>query len=293
MNDTNSAASATVLGLGEMGRALARAFLADGRTTTVWNRTAAKADELVARGAVRAATVGEAVAASPVVVVCVLDYPTVHELLDPLAETLSGRVVVNLTTGTPAQARETAEWAARHGITYLDGGIMATPDMIAQPGSLLLYSGSRTAFDEHRALLDLLGESRFHGEDAGLASLHDLALLSAMYSMFAGFLHATALVGTEGVQATEFAPTVVGWLTALAPILPEFAKVIDSGDYASEVQNVNFTKSAIDSIVRVSRDQGIAVDVPGVVQKLLDQQVAEGHGESGSTRIYEGIRHPA
>ena len=41
----------TVIGLGPMGRAMAAAFLAAGQPTTVWNRTAGKADELLARGA--------------------------------------------------------------------------------------------------------------------------------------------------------------------------------------------------------------------------------------------------
>jgi 3-hydroxyisobutyrate dehydrogenase-like beta-hydroxyacid dehydrogenase len=63
----------TVVGLGLMGQALAEAFLCDGHPTTVWNRTAAKADRLVAQGAKLADSVGDAVAASPLVVVCVSD----------------------------------------------------------------------------------------------------------------------------------------------------------------------------------------------------------------------------
>lgn len=62
--------------------------------------------------------------------VCVLDYPAVRELLAPVAESLRGRTLVNLTTGSPEQAREEAEWAAEHGIGYLDGAVMTTP-----PGS--------------------------------------------------------------------------------------------------------------------------------------------------------------
>jgi hypothetical protein len=60
---------------------------------------------------------------------------------------------------------------------------MAVPPMIAKPGAFLLYSGSRSAFDTHRPVLDSLGESRYLGADPGLAALHDLALLSGMYGM--------------------------------------------------------------------------------------------------------------
>src|SRR5690606_37357618 len=65
---------ATVIGLGQMGSTLARLLLDSGYRVTVWNRTAAKAEPLVARGAELAPTALAAVSASRVVVVCVHDY---------------------------------------------------------------------------------------------------------------------------------------------------------------------------------------------------------------------------
>lgn len=73
--------SVTVIGLGEMGRALAGIFLKAGHRVTVWNRTAAKSAELVAAGAAATTSVREAIEAGPLVVICVLDYSVVRELL--------------------------------------------------------------------------------------------------------------------------------------------------------------------------------------------------------------------
>ncbi|MFC7718550.1 NAD(P)-dependent oxidoreductase [Nonomuraea recticatena] len=150
----------TVIGLGLMGQALAGAFLRGGHPTTVWNRTAAKAEDLVAQGAKLADSVGDAVAASPLVIVCVSDYDAAHDLLDPLGELLDGRVVVNLTSGTSRAARESAEWAGRRGATYLDGAIMAIPPAIGTADALILYSGPQSAFDLHAPALRSLGEER-------------------------------------------------------------------------------------------------------------------------------------
>lgn len=102
----------TVVGLGPMVAALAEAFLEAGHPTTVWNRSANKADVLVAKGATRAATVAEAVAANTLVVICLSDYEAVHRLLDPLGDALSGKVLANLGSGTPEEARDAAAWAA-------------------------------------------------------------------------------------------------------------------------------------------------------------------------------------
>jgi 3-hydroxyisobutyrate dehydrogenase-like beta-hydroxyacid dehydrogenase len=93
----------------------------------VWNRSAAKADGLVADGAARAATVGEAVSASPVVVICVLDHAAVRRVLNTAGDSLTGRVLVDLTSGTPDDARDTSALAVQRGTDYLDGAIMAVP----------------------------------------------------------------------------------------------------------------------------------------------------------------------
>jgi 3-hydroxyisobutyrate dehydrogenase-like beta-hydroxyacid dehydrogenase len=116
-----------------MGSALARAAISAGHPTTVWNRSADKATTLVEAGARMASTAGEAVDAADLIVVCLFDHASVHEVLDPLADRLAGRRLVNLTTTSPEGARELARWAAGIGGDYLDGGIMATPEMIGSP----------------------------------------------------------------------------------------------------------------------------------------------------------------
>jgi len=145
---------ATVLGLGQMGSAPADVLVDAGHPTTVWNRSPAKARPLAARGATAAGTVEAAVSASLLIVVCLLAHASVHEVLDSMAPSLGGRALLNVTTTTPNEARELADWAARNGIDYLDGGIMAVPEMIGGPGSAILYSGSATVFEQHRSLLD-------------------------------------------------------------------------------------------------------------------------------------------
>jgi 3-hydroxyisobutyrate dehydrogenase-like beta-hydroxyacid dehydrogenase len=210
--------SVTVIGLGAMGSALAGAFLAAGRPVTVWNRTPGKAGELAARGATEAATVEEALHASRLVVACLWDHRSVHETLDPVTGALAGRVLVNLTNGTPAQGRELGAWADEHGFALLDGGIMAVPPMIGEPGAFVLYSGPQEAFDAHRDTLDALGESRYVGADHGLAALYDIALLSAMYGASMGELHAFAMIRSAGVAAAEFAPLLQRWMATVGGV---------------------------------------------------------------------------
>ncbi|MCZ8381838.1 NAD(P)-binding domain-containing protein [Mycobacterium sp. CPCC 205372] len=282
----------TFLGTGAMGSALVRAALAAGHRVTVWNRTPDRAGALAGDGARVAATVDEAVDGADVIVACLFDAASVRTVLDPVADRLNGRRLVNLTTTSPQGARELAAWAAEHHVEYLDGGIMAVPEMIGTPGSLIYYSGSRALFDDVRPLLQTWGAGEYFGDDAGSASLHDLALLSTMYVMFAGFFHGAALAGTAGMPAKEFAGRAIGWLQAVLPALSEFAEVIDGGDYTVPgQQSLDF--SDITEILDASRGAGISTEVVDVVQRLIHRQIDSGHGAQGFARVIESIRRPA
>ncbi|RKR87597.1 6-phosphogluconate dehydrogenase-like protein [Micromonospora pisi] len=281
----------TFLGLGAMGGALATASLDADRPTIVWNRTPHRTQRLAGRGATDASTVEEAVAGDGVIVACLLDHRSVHDVLDPVAARLSGRTLVNLTTTTPSEARELATWAAGFGIDYLDGAIMAVPAMIGGPGSALFYSGSAIAFENHRALLDLWGESTYFGTDAGMASLYDLALLAGMYTMFAGFRQGAAMVGSEGVSATDFATRAAPFLAAMTGSFASTAAIIDARDYAGEgQQSLEFTRSALDAIVQASIDQGVSIEVLRPVHDLVRRQITAGYGPQGSDRVFEEMR---
>ncbi|MEV7990586.1 NAD(P)-binding domain-containing protein [Streptomyces sp. NPDC086077] len=286
---TNNSVQVSVLGLGAMGNALAGALVKAGYATTVWNRSAGKADDLVAQGAEAAATAGDAVRASRLVIACLLDHASVHEVLDPLSDELAERTLINVTTTSPAQSRELAAWAADARVAYLDGGIMAVPHMIGQPGSSILYSGSADVFNQYKPLLDLWGTSTYFGEDAGLASLYDFALLAGMYVMFAGFMHGAAMVAPAGVTAGEFAAMAAPWLTAMTGGFQGFAAVIDGGDYTVEGQQ-SLEFSNLSHILAASSDQGVSAEVVAMVQRLIQRQIDAGHGEEGFARIIESIK---
>ncbi|MDR7129734.1 3-hydroxyisobutyrate dehydrogenase-like beta-hydroxyacid dehydrogenase [Algoriphagus sp. 4150] len=84
----------SVLGLGEMGTAIAQTFVNHRYHTTVWNRSANKCAPLVEAGASAVATTADAVAASSLVVICLLDNTVVDEVLRPLESNLESKVLV-------------------------------------------------------------------------------------------------------------------------------------------------------------------------------------------------------
>ncbi|SDE54312.1 NAD(P)-dependent oxidoreductase [Glycomyces harbinensis] len=279
----------TVLGLGAMGSAIAQRLRDTGHDTTVWNRTAAKTRPHAEAGSRAAPTVAAAVAASDIVFVVLLDHASVREHLEPVAADLKDRTVVNLTTTTPNQARDTAAWAAEQGLTYLDGAIMAVPSMIGEPHSRLLYSGDAGAYETARTVLETLGTAEFEGADAGLASLKDMALLSAMDLMFAGYVQAIAMMRTVGATAVDTAEEVHAWLAAMLPHGRGLAEIIDGGTYDTGGQSVDFDRIGLASLIAASREQGVRADLLEPHKKLLDELAATGHGADDWLRVIERL----
>jgi 3-hydroxyisobutyrate dehydrogenase-like beta-hydroxyacid dehydrogenase len=274
----------TVLGLGNLGRALAETFLRAGHPTTVWNRSAAKASGLAATVA---GTAAEAVAASELVVVAVLDHQAAQQVLHGVD--VRGRALVNLTSGTPDQARELARWAEENGAKYLHGAVYAVPQTIGTAESSINYSGSPAVRERWQKQLALLGKVTFLGEDAGRASGYDVAILSGMYGLIGGFLHAAALARAGGIKATELTPMLLSWLTDMHPALVTFAEEIDSDDYAAGESSLAMNQSGLAMLIRATEAQGVPFAALDSLKALVDQQVAEGRGTASLARAVESF----
>ncbi|MFD6953224.1 dehydrogenase [Nocardiopsis sp. TSRI0078] len=278
----------SLLGLGDMGTALARAWLAAGYPLTVWNRSPARTGPLAAEGADVAATAAEAAAASRLVVTCLLDDDSVGTVLADAD--LEGRDLFNVTTGTPGQARARAEWARGRGARFVSGGIMAVPPMIGAPdsGGYVFYSGSREAFGEHREALSAATGAVFVGEDAGLADLHDVALLSAMNGMFAGVAHAFALARGEDVRLREFAALLSDWLTAMTAGVHTSAEQLESGDYTTGVvSNLAMQVRGNRTLLRTAEEQGVSPALLLPYAELMERRLARGHGDEDGTGVVD------
>ncbi|HEX2316070.1 MAG TPA: NAD(P)-binding domain-containing protein [Thermomonospora sp.] len=287
----------TVVGLGAMGSRMAEVFLEAGREVTVWNRTAAKADPLAAKGAVKAASAAEAVAASELVVISQLDYAAMYASFSGAESALRGKVLVNLSSGSPQELREAARWAAGHGAVLVTAGIMVPPPGIGTEVSYVFYSGPESAVRAHEETLRLLGDVRFVGTDPGLAMLYYQAMLYVFWGSLAAFFHSAALVGSAGVPAEGLRPYVVDMFAQFAGDGPMgfvniAAESIDAGEYPGDDNNLHMQAVGLAHLVEAFRDAGVDTSGPDALRDLFDRAVAAGYGEAGLASIIELIRKP-
>jgi 3-hydroxyisobutyrate dehydrogenase-like beta-hydroxyacid dehydrogenase len=278
-------AAVTVVGLGPMGQALAGAFLRAGHPTTVWNRTAAKADALVARGARHASSVAAAVTASPLTIVCVLHDDAAGAILEPAAAALAGRTVVNLTSSAPAQARRRAAWAAEAGIDYLDGAIMTPTPSIGRPSALVLYSGPEGLYQTHRETLAGLGGGAYLGGDPGRAAAYDVALLDTFWSCVLGIVHGLALARAEGITGGEFARHAQSIFGMLPGMVDGFARQLDEGRHPGERSTIASAAASIEHIIETAEAHHIDTGMLTASQVIVRKAIDAGHGDDGLSRL--------
>ncbi|REJ04074.1 NAD(P)-dependent oxidoreductase [Microbacterium bovistercoris] len=286
---TTEKSPVTVIGLGPMGTAIATALVEAGHPTTVWNRTAAKAEPLVAKGAVLAGSAADAVTQSPLVIVSLLDYDTSDAVLHPIASVLTGRTVVNLTADTPARSRQAADWAAEHGITYVDGAVMSPAFTIGTPDAVVLYSGPEDAYRSCADTLSALGGSHtFLGSDPGRAAAYDLALLDIFWTSMTGLTHAFALAEAEGIRAAELAPFALGIAALLPGSVADMAERLSTGRFRAGISSIRSNVATMDHIIHAAASRGMDAGPLGAVRSFAQEVIDAGGGDDDIARLARG-----
>ena len=148
------------LGTGLMGAPMAANLLKAGFALTVWNRTPAKAQPLVDRGALPAGSAADAVAQADAVVAMLSDGAAVDELLEGqgvAAALPGGALFVDCSSIPPATARRHAERLAAAGVGYLDAPVSGGPSGAESASLAIMAGGSEAAFARGEPLLKAMG----------------------------------------------------------------------------------------------------------------------------------------
>jgi 3-hydroxyisobutyrate dehydrogenase len=205
------------IGLGLMGRPMAANLLKAGYEVTVWNRTASRADDLVAQGAKRAATTREVAAASEVVFTIVSDPPALESVLwgndGVFAGLKRGSVLVDSSTVSPALERRAAAAAAAQGAEFLEAPVTGGT-WGAEKGELVFMVGGEAAtLKRVEPVLGVMGKKWFHLGPHGAGQTVKLAMNLLLALEVEAFAEALALVtraGLAGEKLFEVMQTSMG-----------------------------------------------------------------------------------
>jgi 3-hydroxyisobutyrate dehydrogenase len=272
------------IGTGVMGSSMCGHLLAAGFAATVFNRSRAKAERLLAAGARWADSPG-AVAEASDVVFTMVGYPADVQsvILGPdgvLAGCRPGGVIVDMTTSRPSLAAEIAEAAARQRVVSLDAPVSGG-DVGAREARLsIMVGGDREAFEALAPCFQAMGKTIVHQGPAGAGQhakmVNQVLIASNMVGVCEALLYAyRAGLDLPTVMQSVATGAAGSWsLTNLGPRI--IANQFDPGFFVE-----HFVK---DMGIALEESKRIGLSMPGLAlaHQLYLSLMALGHGRDGT-----------
>lgn len=264
--------SVGLIGLGLMGRPMGANLLKAGYALTVWNRTPARAAELVKRGAKLAASAREA-AAADVVFTIVSDPPALEEVLwgpqGAMEGLRRGAIYVDSSTVSPALARRIATACSERGVRFLDAPVTGGT-WGAEKGELVFMVGGDTAtLKEVEPILGTMGKRWFHLGPNGAGQTIKLAMNMILALQVQGLAEALALVTSAGIAGEKLVEVMQSSM-ARSGVLDVKAPMLLKGDYTPSFP-----------LRLMHKDMGLALDLANQLGTPLPATAAARETYSG------------
>jgi 3-hydroxyisobutyrate dehydrogenase-like beta-hydroxyacid dehydrogenase len=224
------------IGLGLMGNPMSHNLIKAGFPLVVWNRTASRANSLVAAGAKLATSPREVAAASDVLITIVSDPPALEEVLwnsganSAFPALKKGAIYIDSSTVSPNLARKISAVSAQAGIRFLDAPVTGGT-WGAEKGELVfMIGGDATTVDAAKPVLTAMGKKLFHLGANGAGQTIKLAMNSLLAVEVQAFAEALALVQRAGLPGEKLVEVMQSSM-ARAGILDIKAPSMLSGDF--------------------------------------------------------------
>lgn len=268
-----------LIGLGNMGTALARTLLGLGYETWVWNRTKEKVGTLLEAGALWSEDVWAAVGFVDSVVMCLSNYDNCVELLSTCSD-LENKTLIQLTTGTASDANSFENLVKQKRGRYLDGVILAYPSNIGDPRCSLLVAGNSLAWKESEALIsELGGKSQYLGEEVGAPSHLDHALIAPSLMMQMAVIQGMHMAKTAGVDLEFYSTMISGLPISLKADQDRHTRAIIDGDFSKVQASIRTWKEALDRILEEGKVSNLNTGLLSGIDEVLRNGQDQGIGE--------------
>jgi len=280
--------SVGMIGLGLMGKPMARNLLKAGFPLTVFNRSRAPIDALVGEGARGAASAREVAAASEVVITIVPDSPDVEAvLLGPdgvLAGAKPGTLVIDMSTISPAVTRRLHAEVAARGCRMLDAPVSGG-DVGAKAGTLsIMAGGAREDFDAAQPVFAAMGRTITYCGQAGSGQLVKACNQIMAGIVMAGVSEALTFAQKAGV-ATDVMIQVLQGGVAQTRVMELRGARMAAHEFTPGFKAA-FHRKDLRIVLETARELGITLPFTQQVADMLNRLVERGQGELDNSALF-------
>lgn len=269
------------LGVGTMGSGMIANLLAAGHNVTVYNRSPERAEEVVVKGATRAATIADAVRGADYVMYCLADDGAVEQVvLGPggVAESVAqSSLVIDLSTISPELGMREHEEYARRGVRFLDAPVFGSRNEAADGGLWIVVGGAEADFESALPVLEPIAETLHYMGEAG--SGNRMKLVGNL--LVASQLHALGEALTLARKADLDLEAVLGVLAVTdfrTPIYAGAGRRLLSDDHSPDFA-LDLMVKDLGLVARMAEQAG--VELPTAVAAATAAQEGVEHGWGG------------
>lgn len=272
------------IGLGVMGRPMAKHIVSKGYPLVVSNRSRPAIDDLVAAGATAADSPRDVARRASVVITMLPDTPDVESVLTGPQGVLSGlqpnAVVIDMSSISPTATRQLASLVAAKRGTMLDAPVSGGEVGAINASLSIMIGGDGQALARVRPVLECMGnpERIIHiGEESGSGQICKICNQVAIGGALAGVSEAFAIARKAGVDLTRVREALLGGFAA-SRVLEVHGDRMIKGNYVPGFRAQLYQKD-LRLASEAALGRGVPIPATAVVAQLTNALLAAGGGD--------------
>ncbi|HEY0395809.1 MAG TPA: 2-hydroxy-3-oxopropionate reductase [Candidatus Elarobacter sp.] len=276
------------IGLGIMGKPMAKNLLAAGYSLTVLNRSRGPVDELVALGATAGASPSDVAARSDVVITMLPDSPDVEAVAlgdDGIAAGINaGALWIDMSTIAPATTRRVAERLAARGAESLDAPVSGGEKGAIDAALSIMAGGTDAAFARAQPIFEALGKNIVHVGELGAGQVTKACNQIVVGVTIEAVAEALALAEASGVDPAKVRAALLGGFAQSKILEVHGQRMIDrtfNPGFKSKLhrKDMNIASNAGD-------ERGLDLAAAKLVRERFDALIERGDGERDHSALF-------
>ncbi len=278
----------SVIGLGDMGSALAHTLLQNGYSVTVWNRSADKARPLAAAGADAVESAAAAIAASPATITCITSHDRTIQLLEDPGISLDGKTIIELSTGGISEAERLSRLLSEQGADWLIGAISGYPSSVGTKELVLITAGRQEVWGRWAELIKTLGGSSvLVGDQASMIPTLFAALFTTRQGFMFGMIYGGLICKKAGISLDEFARQVPVTMGVMPSYHQYFSDSVADEKFESPEASMTTYAAALDDALSTFEALGASSELPRLFSQLAHRGMDAGLNEKALTALID------
>ncbi len=269
------------IGLGIMGRPMAKHLVDAGYEVTVWNRTQSKTVDLVASGAHPGGSPKDVASRSEITITIVADTPDVRQVIlgpEGISEGVRrGAVVVDMSTISPATTRDIAHALAGRGAEMLDAPVSGGQKGAIEGTLSIMVGGKPEVFERVLPVFQKMGRNIVHVGDHGAGQVAKACNQLVLSLTLLGVAEALTLARKAGVDPAKVRAALLGGF-AQSRVLEMHGERMLDGNFEPGFRTRLFHKD-MGIVVETGRTAGMPLLGAGLAAQLYQMAMSRGLGE--------------